>query len=68
MTKSANGPAGMNTNEAAKHLGINPNSLRTALCRNGGNYYGIIPARLPNHRLSWPAPAVLALARGEPQA
>ena len=67
MTKSANEPAGMNTNEAAKHLGINPNSLRTALSRHG-EYFGVTPVRLANHRLSWPVPAVLALARGEPQA
>ncbi|MDO8897599.1 MAG: hypothetical protein Q7V19_08095 [Bacteroidales bacterium] len=41
----------------ASRLGIQPQSIRAAVCRNG-SYYGITPtARLPNGRLLWPGDA-----------
>lgn len=40
----------------ATRLGIQPQSLREAVCRKG-SYYGITPTRLPNGRLLWPADA-----------
>ncbi|MCB1967998.1 MAG: hypothetical protein KDI64_18710 [Candidatus Accumulibacter sp.] len=54
-----------NTTEAlAKRLGLQPQTLRAALCRNG-HYYGIKPAKLPNGRLLWPANAFDRLTSGE---
>jgi hypothetical protein len=40
----------------ASRLGIQSQSIRAAVCRNG-SYYGIPPTRLPNGRLLWPADA-----------
>lgn len=37
----------------AKRLGLQPQSLRAAICRMG-SYYGVTPTRLPNGRLLWP--------------
>jgi hypothetical protein len=46
-----------NTTQAlASRLGIQPQSIRAAVCRKG-NYYGVKPTRLPNGRLLWPADA-----------
>lgn len=50
--------------EFARALRIKVESLRSAVCRNGGTYYGVTPIRLPNGRLSWPADAVARLLRG----
>lgn len=40
----------------ASKLGIQPQSIRAAICRKG-SYYGVTPIRLPNGRLHWPADA-----------
>ena len=45
---------GTTTNVLADRLGVKPESIRVHLCRRG-SYYGIIPRRLPNGRLLWPA-------------
>lgn len=43
-----------NTTETlARRLGLRPQTLRAAICRNG-HYYGLRPAKLPNGRLLWP--------------
>lgn len=42
------------TEELARRLGLRPQTLRAALCRNG-HYFGLRPAKLPNGRLLWPA-------------
>ena len=44
------------TEELARRLGLRPQTLRAALCRNG-NYFGLRPVKLPNGRLLWPADA-----------
>lgn len=41
------------TADLAQTLGLQPQTLRAAVCREGG-YFGIKPNRLPNGRLLWP--------------
>lgn len=56
---------GLSTNRLAQHLGLQPDSLRVALCRNG-SYFGVKPIKMPNGRLVWPHDTVeriLALNR-----
>lgn len=55
-----NTPAYINTAELARQLGINAQSIRTRLFRIN-SYFGIVPDRLPNRRLLWPAEAVTIL-------
>ncbi|HRE18381.1 MAG TPA: helix-turn-helix domain-containing protein [Rhodocyclaceae bacterium] len=52
------------TEEAATRLGIKPQTLRAALCRDGA-YFGIRPFKSKNRFLRWPADAVEALIAGE---
>lgn len=40
----------------ASRLGIQAQSIRASVCRNG-SYYGLKPTRLPNGRLLWPEDA-----------
>ena len=47
----------MNTNDFARGLGIQTQSLRARYCRTG-SYFGILPASLPNGRLIWPDDAI----------
>jgi hypothetical protein len=47
-------PLGFTTPELARHCGITPEGLRVHLCKRG-HYYGLIPERMPNGRLLWPA-------------
>lgn len=51
---------GIPTSELARPLGLNPESIRTHLCRKG-SYFGLKPRRLPNGRLLWPADSVKRL-------
>ncbi len=44
----------LTTPELANRVGITPESLRVHLCRRG-SYFGLVPDRLPNGRLLWPA-------------
>lgn len=48
------------TEELARRLGLRPQTLRAALCRNG-HYFGLRPVKLPNGRLLWPADAFAKL-------
>ncbi len=54
----------LSTEELAKGLGIKPQTLRAALCRNG-EYFGIRPVKAKNRFLRWPADAVERLTAGE---
>lgn len=45
------------TEELADQLGIQPASIRSRVCRYG-SYFGIVPTKLPNGRLLWPADAL----------
>lgn len=51
------------TEELAAQVGVKPQSLRAALCRDG-HWCGIRPVKLPNRRLMWPAAQVNALLKG----
>lgn len=51
------------TEELAQRLGLRPQTLRAALCRNG-HYFGLRPVKLPNGRLLWPADAFAKLTGG----
>lgn len=52
------------TDQAAAMLGVKPQTLRAALCRDGA-YYGVRPVKRANRFLAWPADQIDALARGE---
>ena len=52
------------TEEAAKILGVKPQTLRAALCRDGA-YLGLRPIKRANRLLAWPADGIERLARGE---
>ncbi|MBK8114671.1 MAG: hypothetical protein IPK44_09125 [Candidatus Accumulibacter sp.] len=54
----------LSTEKLAARLGIKPQTLRAALCRNG-HYFGIRPMKAPNRFLLWPANAVERLLSGE---
>ncbi|MDN7674213.1 monooxygenase [Burkholderia oklahomensis] len=48
---------GLTTNRLAQRLGLQPDTLRVALCRHD-SYFGVKPLKLPNGRLAWPHDAV----------
>lgn len=50
-------PHHISTELFAESLGIKPESIRVRLCRKG-SYFGIVPTKLANGRLLWPANAV----------
>ena len=52
------------TDQAAAMLGVRPQTLRAAICRDGA-YYGVRAAKRANRFLAWPADQIDALARGE---
>lgn len=52
-------PSHVSTNEAARMLGISPQTLRANLCRSG-HYFGIRPRKMPNRLLLWPVAEILA--------
>ncbi|MCK9380838.1 MAG: hypothetical protein M0P95_07195 [Sulfuritalea sp.] len=52
----------MTTEQLAAKLGLQPHTLRIALCRKG-SYYGIKPAKLPNRQLLWPDDSIEQLTR-----
>lgn len=54
----------LSTEEAAARLGIKPQTLRAALCRDG-SYFDVRPFKAKNRFLRWPADAVGRLAAGE---
>jgi len=53
----------MNTAQFAHELGIQPESLRKAVAKHG-SYFGIIPTKALNGRLSWPAAELPRLKGG----
>lgn len=56
---------GYSTDEAAALFHVKPHTLRAAYCRHG-HYAGVIPNKLPNRLLDWPAATVDAKTCGEP--
>ncbi|WP_018231734.1 hypothetical protein [Thioalkalivibrio thiocyanodenitrificans] len=45
---------GASTEEVARFAHVQPSTVREHYCRRG-SYYGLIPRKLPNGRLDWPA-------------
>jgi len=41
------------TEEVARDYGVKPQSVIAAYCRKG-NYFGLVPRKLPNRYLAWP--------------
>ena len=54
----------LTTEQFAEILHVKPETIRSGLCRTG-NYCGIIPLKLPNRRLAWPAENVARLLNEE---
>jgi len=52
---------GLTTEELAKALSLNPQSLRKRLSQTGA-YFGLRPIKMPNGRLLWPVNSVELLA------
>jgi len=53
------------TEEFAAQLKVKPQTIRAGYCRDGV-YFGVVPIKLPNRRLLWPADEVAALIAGRP--
>lgn len=53
----------MNTAQFAHELGIHPDTLRKAF-QKIGSYYGAVPLKAPNGRLTWPADQLPRLKGG----
>lgn len=54
----------LTTDSLAARLGIKPQTLRAALCRNG-HYFGLRPWKTPGRFLLWPADSIsLLIGRG----
>lgn len=51
----------LSTEELAARLGIKPQTLRAALCRDG-EYFGVRPLKAKNRFLRWPADSVERLS------
>jgi hypothetical protein len=56
-------PVGFSTETLAAKAEMKAQSLRAAFCRDG-HWCGIVPKKLPNKKLWWPADAVNALLSG----
>lgn len=54
----------LSTEALANELKVKPGTIRHSFSAKG-HYLGLIPQKLPNRRLLWPAAAVTALLRGE---
>lgn len=52
-----------NTEKLAQLFHVRPGTPRSALCRNG-HWLGLVPIKLPNGRLIWPAEPVRKILRG----
>ncbi|NCU20539.1 DNA-binding protein [Candidatus Falkowbacteria bacterium] len=46
-------PPDISTETLAAQFHVKPGSIRVRFCRTG-SYFGLIPKKLPNGRLSWP--------------
>ncbi|WP_371142184.1 DNA-binding protein [Burkholderia cepacia] len=54
----------LTTEELAALLSIRPQSIRKRYCQTGA-YFTLLPVKLPNGRLMWPADAIEKLAGGQ---
>lgn len=55
---------GIPTETLAQIACVQPNSIRVRFCRTG-SYFGLVPEKLPNGRLLWPADSKERLLRGQ---
>lgn len=55
---------GLSTKQLAHILGIGENSLRQEYCRSG-SYFGLVPKKLPNRFLRWPADSLERLLKDD---
>lgn len=53
----------MTTAQFARELGIQPESLRKALAKHG-SYFGVVPTKALNGRLTWPVAELERLKGG----
>lgn len=51
----------LSTEELARLVKIKPSSIRVHYCERG-HYFGLVPIKLPNGRLLWPADALERIA------
>jgi len=58
---------GIVTADLARAVGITPEGIRVRLCKTG-SYWGLVPSRLPNGRLLWPADSIERLKEAGRQA
>jgi hypothetical protein len=56
-------PSDISTETLAAQTHVKPSSIRVRLCRTG-SYFGLIPKKLPNGRLSWPGDSYERLTNG----
>jgi len=54
----------LTTKQLAALAGVNPGTINASL-RRTGSYFGLLPMRLVNRRLMWPANSKELLARGK---
>ena len=55
MTQTANlAPQGLTTEELAAIARVKAPSIRVRLCQTG-SFWGLVPHKMPNGRLIWPA-------------
>lgn len=57
-------PVRITTETAAQRLGVQPQTMRAGYCRHG-HYMGMVPTKLPNRLLLWPADAIERLTQGQ---
>lgn len=53
----------MRTSELARGVDVTPEHIRKVY-QKSGNYYGVVPVRMPNNRLLWPDDAITQLKKG----
>lgn len=56
--------AHITTEQYAEITNVKAETIRSGYCRTG-NYLGVVPKKLPNRRLAWPAKDVARLLNGE---
>jgi hypothetical protein len=54
----------LTTDELAAGLGLKPQTLRAAICRDG-HYCGLRPTKAPNRFLYWPPDSIERLTAGQ---
>lgn len=53
----------LSTEELAAGIGVKPQTLRAAICRDG-HYFGLVPHKSRNRFLRWPADSIERIISG----